>query len=281
MPIVAELLERDLHRRPRTDLHPDLAVAFGAGVMAARLMGSQRHRILVDVTPYTFGTSCVGKLDGDYVSHAFAPIIRAGTPVPARKGQVFYTMYPGQDAVDVRIFQGESRDARENLLIGNFRVEDLDEDTDGGSEILLNMALDLDGILHVTAVERHTGLSKSVSIEKATAMRDEAALEESRARIAEMFDAPDDAGVDDSQSADDDEAAEEESADEEAAEADGADREVLARVAAALPQLDEVDAADITRARVLYLAALEAGDEVAARRAHQEMDDILFYVESK
>ena len=281
MPIVAELLEAEMHRRPRCDLHPDLAVAYGAGVMAARIMGSQQHRILVDVTPYTFGTSCLGELNGEIVRHQFVPIIRAGTPIPARKGQVFYTMYPGQDAVEVRIFQGENPDARQNVFIGNFMVEDLDAEAADNSEILLNMGLDLDGILHVTAVERHTGLSKTVSMENASVERDEEALRASRLRIAELF------GDEDGEAKDMESvlkaleaAALEPDEEDEDTQIEGSG-ELLRRVEAALPSLDEVDAADMARAREAYEQALEAGDETAAERALQEIEDILFYVESK
>jgi len=266
MPIVGDLLEGEMRRRPRSDLHPDLAVAYGAGVMAARVTGSQRHRILVDVTPYTFGTSCLGDVDGHWGPHLFVPIIQAGTPIPARKGQMFYTMVPGQQAVEIRIFQGDSHDARENVFIGDFTVEDLDPHAEENSEFLLNMSLDLDGILHVTAIERHTGLSKTVAMDNATANRDEEAIRMSRQRIAELFDdevTPSPAlPMPDSTTAPD------------------AEDELLGRVAASLPRLDDVDAADLQRAREAYLKAVEADDETAVQRARQEMEDILFYIES-
>jgi len=112
IPAIEELIEREIGKRPRRDVNPDLAVAYGAGVMAARLAGSNDQRILVDISPYTFGTSCLGFVDGEHCQHQFVPIIKSGTPLPARRGKVFYTAIPGQTAVNVRIFQGDNQDAR-------------------------------------------------------------------------------------------------------------------------------------------------------------------------
>jgi molecular chaperone DnaK len=78
IPAVADMLEEELDIRPRRDIHPDLAVAYGAGVMAARLSGARTHRILVDVTPYTFGTRAYGLLDGQFSPDCFVPIIKSG-----------------------------------------------------------------------------------------------------------------------------------------------------------------------------------------------------------
>jgi molecular chaperone DnaK (HSP70) len=269
IPAIEELIEREIGKRPRRDVNPDLAVAYGAGVMAARLAGSDDHRILVDISPYTFGTSCLGNVDGDFCPHFFVPIIKSGTPLPARRGKVFFTMRPGQEAVDVRIFQGDDQDARNNVFVGDFLIEDLDKNADEGSEILLNMALDLDGILTVTAVEQHTGLNKSVVIEDTLKKVSDADLEKSRARIAELFpvdDLPDDADGQPMAGP---------------ATANAEDIELAARIEKCRDVLDAVDLEDIERlADKLAEARLENDDE-AATHAREGIEDILFFAEQR
>jgi molecular chaperone DnaK len=87
--------------------------------------------------------------------------------LPAKKGDAFATMYDNQEAVDVRIYQGEAPLAEDNIFIGNFLVEGL-SNRPAGNEIVLTLALDLDGLLEVTAVEKRTGLSKTVTMETDT-----------------------------------------------------------------------------------------------------------------
>lgn len=186
IPMVLDMLENELGLRPRCDIHPDLAVVYGAGVMAARLSGERSLRILVDVTPYTFGTRAMGMLNGEYGSELFVPLIKSGTPLPARRGKVFHTLFPGQDKVHVEIYQGEGANIHDNVFVGEFMVEDLDETTEDCSPIMLNMQLDLDGILQVTAIEQHTGLSKSVVLDEVLDASDETLLVASREKIRKL-----------------------------------------------------------------------------------------------
>jgi molecular chaperone DnaK (HSP70) len=259
IPMVVDLLESELGLRPRRDIHPDLAVAFGAGVMAARLSGERSHRILVDVTPYTFGTRAMGMLRGEYGPDLFVPIIKSGTPLPARRGQVFYTNYDGQTEVQVGIYQGDSDDVHENVLIGEFMVEELDEKAPEGSPVLVNMNLDLDGILKVTASEQHTGLSKSVVLDDVLAATDERSLEASRKKINQLL--GEDAVVEEAQFA----PVRDESDD------------LLQRIEQSRATLDEEDLADLDEAMKDLKAAREAADEEAAQTAREAIEDILFF----
>ncbi|MCF7838240.1 MAG: Hsp70 family protein [Candidatus Marinimicrobia bacterium] len=272
MPAIADLLEEELHIRPRHDVQPELAVAMGAGVMAARLGGAKSHRILVDVTPYTFGVSCMGEVNGEYGPYRFESVIKAGTPLPAQRGQVFFTMVPGQEAVQVRVFQGENPDCRENVFIGDFRITDLDQGADVNSPILLNMALDLDGLLTVTAIEQCSGQSKSVVIEGALKALDEAALAASREKIAAFF-------ADENQPLADDAPPEDDLADEfEEDEEPAAEQALLERARRILATLDEVDRADLETA----IAAFEAAEQpAAAEQALANIEDILYFAEGK
>ena len=267
IPAVVDMLEQELGIRPRRDIHPDLAVAYGAGVMAARLSGERNHRILVDVTPYTFGTRALAVVGGEYSSDYFVPIIKSGTPLPARRGQVFYTSYPGQSEVQVEIYQGDSPDIHDNVLVGEFRVEELDESADEGSPILLNMNLDLDGILTVTAIEQHTGLSKSVVLDDVLAASDEATLAASREKIRHLFGGAEELT---------------EQTDVSSSEAGNlAVIELLSRAENRRKDLDVEDLQDLDEATGDLKAALESSDEEAVDTARETIEDILFFIEDK
>ena len=280
IPAVQALLEREFGKRPRNDVHPELAVAYGAGVMASRLMGATEQRILVDITPYTFGTSCLGEVRDQYGAYRFASVIRSGSPLPVRRAESFYTAYDNQKEVEVNIFQGENEDARENTLIGRFLVKGLSA-VPQGNEIVLHMALDLDGILRVTATEKATGLSKEVAIENALFKLDEAQIEKSRREVAALFrqelsDAAEpDGGEADAPEAD---AAGEVNAPAEAS-ADLAD--LLKRLTRARLKMDAADQADTDRLLARLAEACGATDADAVTQVVEELEDILFYLESE
>lgn len=186
-PLVREMLGRLLGRAPRVDVDPDKAVALGAAIQAARVAGERVGGLLVDVTPFSFGVACHGMLRGRPSSDRYEPILHRNSPLPARATEVLYTMWPGQDGVDVRVYQGEDDDVRRNLSIGRFFVEGLDEEADANSDILFEMRLDLDGILHVGVTEKHTGLSKAVTIEDAFRKLTDADVADAARRVAAAF----------------------------------------------------------------------------------------------
>ena len=267
IPAVIDLLEAELDLRPRFDINPDLAVATGAGVMAARLAGETTQRILVDVTPYTFGTSALGMVHNEYGPHRFCPIIKAGTPLPAQRGQVFYTAYPGQEAVQINVFQGEDIDARLNTYVGEFKVENLDDEADDKSPILINMHLDLDGILTVTAIEQHTGLSKSVVIDRALEISDKNVLESSRSKIEELFGNEDFIPI------------EREVEEGEIVQIDPDVLALLKRAENSRSTLEEEDRQDLDGAIADLNEAQSNNNPEAAAEAREIIEDILFYIE--
>ncbi|OPX41171.1 MAG: heat-shock protein Hsp70 [Desulfobacteraceae bacterium 4484_190.3] len=162
-PLVAETIRSEMGTEPRHEINPDIIVAMGAAIQAGIVSGVETSSVLVDITPYTFGTGAVAPYAGEIREDVFVPIIRRNTPLPVSKGEVFSTMFDGQEAVDVRIYQGEEPIATDNIFIGNFMVEGL-SDVPAGNEIVLDLHLDLNGILEVTAVEKRTGLSKTVKM---------------------------------------------------------------------------------------------------------------------
>ncbi|MBT8338543.1 MAG: Hsp70 family protein [Desulfatitalea sp.] len=163
-PLVAKMIREKLNIEPHQGVDPDLIVAMGAAIQAAVLDGVATDSVLVDITPYTFGTSAGGNYNGEWHPKIFVPLIHRGTTLPTKKGECFYTMQDSQEAVDVRIFQGEEPLAEENIFIGNFLVEGLSE-VPAGNEIVISLALDLNGVLEVTALEKRSGLSKTVTME--------------------------------------------------------------------------------------------------------------------
>ncbi|MCU0727437.1 MAG: Hsp70 family protein [Planctomycetes bacterium] len=184
-PLVHRLLEEATGRPPRTELHPDLCVALGAGLLASRLSGEDTGRVLVDITPYSFGPSHSDVIDGALVHDRYHPVIRRGTPLPASAESCYYTMYDSQDVVEVHVYQGESPNALENIEIGNFLIEDL-ADVPAGNQILCRLDLDLSGILEVRATERATGLSKSIRIEGALGRMGARELATARERFVQL-----------------------------------------------------------------------------------------------
>jgi molecular chaperone DnaK len=185
-PLITALLHDTTGLTPRQELHPDLCVAFGAGVLAARLAGHEVERVLVDVSPYSFGPSYFGLLNGVPSEHCYRPIISRNTPLPVSRTESYFTMVDEQQAWQVSIYQGDDPNALNNLLVGRFLAEGFSR-VPAGNEILCRMDLDLDGILRVTATEKRTGLAKQITIEGATTAMSESDMAQARLRMQELF----------------------------------------------------------------------------------------------
>ena len=264
-PLVAELVRQAIQVEPRHEIDPDLIVAMGAAIQAGVIKGQKTSSILVDITPYTFGTSAVGMLDGLFQENVFVPMIHRGTPLPARKSEVFLTMYDGQPAVDVRIYQGEAPSAEDNILIGNFLIEGL-KDIPAGNQIILALALDLNGVLEVTAMEKRTGLSKTVSMQagNGAAAFD---LDQAREHLSAAF-GPDPAAPGRSK---------ELSEDKQHVIVVAKDLRKRANVL-----LDDIDATDADELRTLLAESQKAvadGDLPKLTQLNESLSDMLFYLE--
>jgi molecular chaperone DnaK len=185
-PLVTRMIKERTGLTPREEIHPDLCVALGAGVMASRLAGHQVERVLVDVTPYSFGVSFLGERGGVSYPHCYKPIIRRNSPLPVTRSERFYTSHPYQEEVEVRVYEGEDDDALRNILVGDFTIKGLTPMRDF-NEVLCRMSLDLDGILNVTAVEKKSGLSKHITIARALEAKSEADIAAARNRLEALF----------------------------------------------------------------------------------------------
>src|SRR5580692_4665141 len=185
-PLVSRLLHDRTGLVPREEIHPDLCVALGAGVMASRLAGHDVERVLVDVSPYSFGVSFLGDRGGVSYPHCYKPIVRRNTPLPVTRSERFYTSHPYQEEVDVRVYEGEDEDALRNILVGDFTVKGLTPMRDF-NEVICRMSLDLDGILNVTAIEKKSGLSKRITIASALEAKSEAEIAAARKRLEALY----------------------------------------------------------------------------------------------
>jgi molecular chaperone DnaK len=185
-PCIRERLFNEFGFEPHSEVDPDLCVAMGAAIQAAMIGGQEVSAVLVDVTPYTYGTSAIGYLNNDYYPFTYVPIIHKNTALPNRKTEAFVTNHDGQEVVNVTIYQGEDPDALNNIKIGEFLVEGL-QNVEAGNVVTLTLSLDLNGMLHVSAQEKATGLGKSITIKNAISRFEKESLDTARYRINKLF----------------------------------------------------------------------------------------------
>jgi molecular chaperone DnaK len=188
-PIVGELLEERLGQPAHQEINPDLVVAMGAAVQAAIIAGADVGAVLVDITPHSLGIKVLDEsMSFRNPGHPFrfAPIIHRNTPLPASRSELFHTTFDEQREVDIEVYQGESEDPRRNHQIGKFRVVGL-APVPAGNPILVQLDLNLDGILKVSAKERATGLQKQITIENALARYVSEERDAARERLSRLW----------------------------------------------------------------------------------------------
>jgi molecular chaperone DnaK (HSP70) len=273
-PLIQQRLEELLRMQPRSEVDPDLCVASGAAIQAAVIGGQRVSRVLVDVTPYTFGTSALGELNGEFYPFVYIPLIRKNTPIPVTKSEAFSTIEDGQPAIDVRVYQGEDPDALNNTEIGAFRIEGL-SDAPAGNVIVTTFSLDVNGILKVTSREKSTGLEQRIVIDNATARFEQDTMAAARARIGALIDgdfstepsdAPERSG---------------ESVGASAERRDGVQATALIEKAERLMEsANAEDREDLVNLIETLRDAVAAHDDVAIHEAMDGLSDLIFYLES-
>jgi len=259
-PLIRRRLIEAFGREPRGEVDPDLCVAMGAAIQGAAMAGIEVSAVLVDVTPYTFGTSALGELDDDLYPYCFVPIIPKNTPIPVRRSEVFCTVVDDQTSVEVRIYQGENKDAEENVKIGEFRVDGLSK-APAGNPVILDLALDRDGILQVSAREKKTGLEQRITIEQAMSRYDQAQLDEARERIGSLFEGR------------------EQGVEAQAANGTALDA-LLSKASNKLDGAGEEDRLEIIDLIETIRDARSSGDDAALEDGSKQLQDLLFYLET-
>ncbi len=188
-PLVSALLEDRLRQPAHQEVNPDLCVAMGAAIQGGIIAGTDVGAVLVDITPHSLGIRCLDESMGFPFEFRFAPILHRNTPLPASRSELFHTARDRQTEVDIDVYQGEHEDVRRNHRVGRFLVQGL-APAPAGNPIVVQLDLNLDGMLKVTARERATGLQKQVVIENALARYEAEERDEARERLERLWALP-------------------------------------------------------------------------------------------
>ncbi len=156
IPKVQQLVKDFFGKEPNKSVNPDEVVAIGAAIQGGILAGSVSDVLLLDVTPLSLGIETLGGV--------MTKLIERNTTIPTRKSQVFSTAEDNQTAVDIRIFQGEREFAKDNKLLGQFRLEGIPAARRGVPQIEVSFDIDANGIVNVSAKDKATNKEQKVTI---------------------------------------------------------------------------------------------------------------------
>jgi molecular chaperone DnaK len=165
MPVIQELVKKLIGKDPHQGVNPDEVVAVGAAIQAGVLGGEVQDVVLLDVTPLSLGVETLGGV--------FTKMIDRNTTVPTRKSEIFSTAQDGQSAVDIMVFQGERPMAKDNMLLGQFRLEGIPPAPRGVPQVDVTFDIDANGILNVSAKDLGSGKEQNVTIHASTTLSKE------------------------------------------------------------------------------------------------------------
>ena len=165
MPKVTEIVKNFFGKDPSKGVNPDEVVAMGAAIQAGVLQGDVKDVLLLDVTPLSLGIETLGGV--------FTKLIERNTTVPTKKSQVFSTAEDNQNAVTIRVFQGEREMAADNKLLGQFDLVGIPPAPRGTPQIEVTFDIDANGIVNVSAKDKSTGKEQQVKIQASGGLSDE------------------------------------------------------------------------------------------------------------
>ncbi|MFL2770714.1 MAG: molecular chaperone DnaK [Rhodospirillaceae bacterium] len=165
MPKVQETVKEFFGREPHKGVNPDEVVALGAAIQAGVLKGDVKDVLLLDVTPLSLGIETLGGV--------FTRLIDRNTTIPARKSQTFSTAEDNQQAVTIRVFQGEREMAADNKLLGQFDLMGIPSAPRGVPQIEVTFDIDANGIVNVSAKDKATGKEQQIRIQASGGLSDE------------------------------------------------------------------------------------------------------------
>ncbi len=165
MPKVQEAVKEFFGKEPRKDVNPDEAVAVGAAIQGGVLGGTVKDVLLLDVTPLSLGIETMGGV--------MTKLIEKNTTVPTKASQTFSTADDNQTAVTVHVLQGERERASANKSLGKFDLQGIEPAPRGMPQIDVTFDIDANGILHVSAKDKHTGKEQKIEIKAGSGLSDE------------------------------------------------------------------------------------------------------------
>ncbi|MBF0201417.1 MAG: Hsp70 family protein [Desulfamplus sp.] len=283
IPMISRLLEEKFKMIPQQGIDPDLCVAIGAAIQAGREMGIESSTLLLDITPYTFGTSALGEINGVPCETTFVPIIKRNSKLPTSKSEAFATVFENQAMVEIQVYQGENSNALDNVKIGKFEFK-LSPNLPAHSVIILKYELDINGILKIKGIEKESGREINGVIENAFASMAEENLSISRSKIDEMWGSsasgddgswPDDIRETSSMALDDPDMED----DHQESGTPSRISDLLQRARDAMKDAQDEDKNDMVNLMEDISDAINSKDWDKADELAGELEDILFYLE--